>query len=329
MTRSAFSMIAAVALAAASANVVDAQTRQAGSRHGHGVGTSVAAALSPVGAAEGWGRIAVHDLAEGDLVERTVNVELHGLEPTAEFTVVADGVVVGGVTTDADGEAWLALRTDHHLMPPVPADLPPAGDLVSATVLDASAAPTLEGSFATIAHCEPGMGQLVYQERIRLEPVHERWQRGVARVARDVEDEQLFDTRAHGLTEGTPYRVVVDGLDAGIVTADAVGQAVLALSTGDGSLPDSLQPVEDLRLVEWTTDGVAVLSGSFTGEGTIGGPRHDDPQGDGDGPHGPGDGDGSCDGDCDGDGPHGPGDGDGDCDGDGAGGGPHGGGGRP
>ncbi len=328
MTRSAVSMIAAVALAAAYATVAGAQIRQAGSRHGHGVGTSVAAALSPVGGVEGWGRIAVHDLTEGDLVERTVNVELHGLEPAAEYTVVADGVVVGVATTDADGEAWLALRTDHHLMPPVPADLPPAGDLVSATVLDASAALMLEGSFVTIAHGEPGMGPQVYQERIRLEPIHDIWQRGVARVARDVDDEQFFDTRAHGLTEGTPYRIVVDGVDAGIATADAVGQAVLALSTEEGSLPVSLQPVEDLRLVEWLADGVAVLSGSFTGEGTNGGPRHDDPHGtgdgdcdgdcDGDGPHGPG---GGGD-DGDGDGPHGPGDGDGDCDG------PHGGG-RP
>ena len=65
------------------------------------------------------------------------------------------------------------------------------------------------------------------------------------------------------------------------------------LSTADGSLPADLQPIEDLRLVEWTdADGYVVLSGSFTGEGSPGGNGGGVPGGSGNGDPGQGGGNG-------------------------------------
>ena len=287
-------MVAALALATATS--AQGQMRQAGSRHGEGVGVTVAAPLAALDDGAGWGRVTVTDLTRSEVLERAVNVCLHGLAPEAEFDVAVDGIGLGTVTTDADGEAWLALRSDSHLLPPVPVELPPADMLVTASVTDASLAVVLEGDFVPIAHGTPGLGALVYQERIRLENQLDRWQCGTARVARDSEDEQTFDTRATGLAAGAAHSVRVDGVAAGVVTPDASGQAQLVLSTEDGSLPESLQPIEDLRVVEWLLEGDVVLSGAFTGDGTVGGqgPADDPPGGGGDdgGLGGPGDGDG-------------------------------------
>lgn len=290
LTKHRTTTMAALTVALAmTASMGDAQTRRIRTHHGPAERVSAIAALTPVGAADGWGRVTVHDLAEGDTVERAVTVHLYELAPDAAYTVTADGVDLGQIQTDADGAGWLGLRTDHAWLPPVPADLPPAGELALATVVDASMAPTLEGAFVIMGHGSSGPGDLVYQERIHLDAVTDLWQRSMARVARDVDDEQLFDTRGHGLVTGTAYEVRIDGILAGVVTADAVGQAWLSLSTEDGTLPADLQPIEDLRLVEWSDADGVVLTGSFTGDGTVGG-HGDPPHGGGgdDPPHGGG-----------------------------------------
>lgn len=318
--------VAAGVLAAAVPAAAQGQTRQAGTRPGHGVGTTVAASLAGIGDADGWGRIAVTDMSDGDLLQRSVNACLHGLVPETTYTVSIDGVELGAVTTDPDGEGCLVLRSDHQWLPPVPADLPPADMLLAALVVDPSLAPTLAGEFLPLAHGTPGMGGLVYQERVRLASPSDRWPCGTARVARDIEDEQVFDTRASGLTPELAYSVRIDGVEAGIVTPDATGQAQLVLTTEDGSLPLSLQPIEDLRVVEWVRNGDVVLSGAFSGDGTVGGqgPADDPPGNGGNDDGGMGDpGDGGGDPGDPGDGGHGSGDdggnGGGGCDGGGGG----------
>jgi hypothetical protein len=73
---------------------------------------------------------------------------------------------------------------------------------------------------------------------------------------------------ATGLEPGRSYSIQVDGFVAGVVTAGAGGQASLELEHPDDEnpLPPEMQPVEDLRLVEWKdAQGVTVLAGSFTG----------------------------------------------------------------
>jgi uncharacterized membrane protein YgcG len=230
------------------------------------------AALEPVGAAEGWGRVRVADQASPAGVRRSMTVGLFGLTPSTELTLFVDNVEVGVLTTDDQGDAHLRLESPSDVFPPVPDGLPPAGELTLALVVDASAAPTLEGEFVVRTHGQPG--RIVYAERIGLEPVDTAEACGMARVTRDASDTQTFATAAGRLVPGESYQVVVDGFLAGAVTADSIGHARLRLSTADDDnpLPAEMQPIEDLRLVEWVDgSGTIVLSGSFTGSSQVGG----------------------------------------------------------
>ncbi len=286
--------------------------------------TTAVAALEPVGAVEGWGRVMVMDLATEDDVQRMATVRLHGLEPDTEYTVTIDGVDLTVVTTDFLGDGWVQLDSRDAASDPIPGDLPPAADLMVAVVLDASLAPTLEGDFEIMTHPGADFAGLDFVERIHLESDLSSATRGIARVARDLDDVQYFESRACGLLLGETYRVTVDGFLAGVVTADLVGQGsiVLATDSGEGTLPDDLQPIEDLRQVEWTASGGdVVLWGTFTGENMVGhggengggndSPGDGDGQGSGDGNGGEngggnngdnGGGDGECDGGSNGDG---------------------------
>ena len=90
----------------------------------------------------------------------------------------------------------------------------------------------------------------------------------MAKVERESDGKQEFKTRASGLKPGSAYRIEVDAFAAGIVIADAVGQAALELEHPDDEnpLPPEMQPIEDVRMVEWKDDqGATVLGGSFTG----------------------------------------------------------------
>ncbi len=245
-------------------------------------GIEAIAALSPVGAAFGWGRAKAQEKAVASGSRREVTVEIFSVEPMASFTIEIDGVALGTVRSDAAGWAALRLESPDDAKPPVPAALPGVGDLRSVDVLDASGAPVLSGEFAHMGGM-PAAGS-VYEEKISLtDPSGNAV--GVAEVQREASGTQEFDTRASGLTPGAGYRVFVDGFAAGTVTADAVGQARLSLEAPDDEnpLPAQLQPIEDLRLVEWLDAAdTVVLTGSFTGV-----PNHDnadDEAGDGNGP---------------------------------------------
>jgi len=304
--------------------------------------TTAVAALEPVGGAEGWGRVMVKDMALSDGgMRRVAAIHLLGLVPDATYTVVVDDVTLAEVAADANGDAQVKLSSDDEDLPPVPEDLPLAGELLLATVVDASGAPTLEGAFDSRSYGFAGPQDLVYYDRIHLEAMDDFTNRGIARVSRDGDDVQSFETRACGLETGEMYEIRIDGLAAGQVTADSVGQAALELSTADVDNPlatGALGAIEDYVLVEWvwlsqSTGDTVVLAGYFTGENRVGAGQSRDRQGDGDGEYGDGDngshGDndnGSGDGSGEG-GPHGDGDcdgsGEGDCDGSGEGG-PHG-----
>ncbi len=250
-----------------------------------------AAILSPVGAVDGWGRIGVMDENTSEGVRREARIMVFGLDPETTYTALADGVELATFVTDATGTAFIRLEDGDDGYDPVPADLPPAEELVSALVVDASGAAVLEGDF-TVFTPGSGPGSWVYRETIPLLDMTGGFAHGMARVERDADDSQEFSTRAAGLEPGTQYQIVVDGILAGVVTAGPLGYAELELRAPDDEnpLPDTLQPVEDLRLVEWQLlDGSVVLSGSFTGTQDGGG--HD---GDGDGSGGGHDGDGGA-----------------------------------
>ncbi len=254
---------------------------------------TAAASLEPVGAVDGWGRIMVSDTLLEESTARQLTIHLFGLAVDAQYEVSIDGVFISSLTTDAEGDAWLQFGTLHDGVPEVPADLPPAIDLMFASVVDTSMAVTLEGDFYIMSHGGHGSNSYVHNERVSLYGDDASAQ-GIARVLRDADDVQTFETRVCGLITGTTYQVMVDGILAGIVTADAVGQAELELSTdGEGdALPTNLQPIEDLRVVEWIDEsGTLFLGGTFTGESNSGG-------------HGGMGGNGDCDGtgDCDGNG---------------------------
>ncbi|HHQ48935.1 MAG TPA: hypothetical protein ENK19_08655, partial [Acidobacteria bacterium] len=234
--------------------------------------TIAIAALSPVGGATGWGRVSVADVNDGqDYLFRSVTVRLFGLQPSSPYEVAIDDVDLGQIYTDGRGWAFLVLQSPSNRFPPVPDDLPPVASLQSVAVTDASGAFVLEGTFVAMGG---GGGSQRYVERIVLEDVNGNGSAGIAKVEAYGETRQSFETRAAGLEPGQQYSIVVDGFQAGLVTADAVGQARLHLATNDDEnpLPPELQPVQDIRQVEWRdANGDIVLSGTFTGTPDNGG----------------------------------------------------------
>jgi len=230
------------------------------------------AALEPIGGAEGWGRVMVTDQVMPDEeIRRALVVRVLGLEPETEYTAVIDGLTVGALTTDAFGDGRLHLGWPEDRFPPVPDELPPAEALELAQIVDASLAIVLEGEFVIDWSGGSGPADTVYMERIRLDAVLGFGERGIAKVVRTDTDEQIFETRACGLEPGAVYQIVVDGFLAGAVTADVVGHGSLELTTADGSLPADLQPIEELRVVEWVdAAGGVVLTGTFTGTNMAG-----------------------------------------------------------
>jgi len=225
-----------------------------------------AAALTAVGAAAGWGRIKVEDKLRDSVAKREVEVDLFDMDPMVTFLIEADGVFLGFITTDASGWGSLKLETDDNSHLPVPSELRPAGELVSASVRDESDAFVLEGSFVGFADGEDDT--TIHEEKISLSDVLGTGAAGVAKVEREADGTQEFDTRATGLIPAASYSILIDGFAAGMRTADSVGQARLKLESPDDEdpLPSALQPVEDLRVVEWYDgEGFLVLAGAFNG----------------------------------------------------------------
>ncbi len=236
------------------------------------------AALTPVDAAAGWGRVKVEEQVQADgTLEREVTAELYSLEPSSDYWVIVDDVVLGQVTTDVDGWAVLKLESPGDEYPPVPDGLPSVADLVSAVVTDASDAFVLEGAFVQVGDPWDDGDGMEYEEKIVLEDVTGMGVAGIAKVEAEGM-KQEFETRASGLVPGDSYNIFVDAFLAGVVTADPVGQARLSLEYPDDEnpLPPEMMPVQDLRLVEWTdVSGEILLSGTFTGT-----PGDDDGHGD-------------------------------------------------
>jgi uncharacterized membrane protein YgcG len=251
-----------------------------------------------------------------ETVDREVSVCVFGLEPESAYTFDIDGLVLGEMVTDVSGAATLRLQSPERMFPPVPDALPAVGALELATVTDVTGAATLEGTFVGMPDQPSGGSELVWMERIRLDQQGVSEARGVASVSRDITDVQTFASQASRLETGASYTVTVDGIVAAIVVADAVGHGRVILSTDDPDwpLPTDLQPIEDLRLVEWlNANGDVILSGSLAGEDMTGNHWHDGAGGDnGHGPGGQGGGDGGGSGGNGGGGTNGGG---GDCDG--------------
>jgi hypothetical protein len=260
------------------------------------------AALEPIGAVEGWGHAMVIDqmTREGE-VRRLAAFRVVGLDADSEYTAVVTGgeslddteVLVGTLTTDVNGDGVLRLGWPSDTHPPVPPEIPPADSLALARVYDAGQALALEGEFLVNWFGGSGPSDLVYVERIELDPPDDPLLKGIAKVSRTDDDVQTFETRACRLAPDSPYQIVVDGTAVAVVTTDGVGHGELMLTTADGSLPADLQPIEDLRLVEWVdASGSVALTGSFTGEGSPGGQGGGVPGGSGNGDPGQGGGTG-------------------------------------
>jgi len=233
-----------------------------------GATVAVAPLLAP-DLGEAWGRARAADRYRDGALEREVKVWAMGLEPGASYEVRIDGLSLATVVADAAGFFELELESpEDGTTPPVPAELPPADLLERAEVLDGTGAVVLEGTFRGMRMGDGGPS--VYEERVPLADQTGGYAHGMAKVERDAGGKQEFETRGGGLLPAERYRVVVDGFEAGIVTTDATGFAALKLEDPAGDdgapLPPELQPVEDLRVVEWRSlDDTVVLSGAFTG----------------------------------------------------------------
>ncbi len=260
-------LVAVTALAAAL--TAGAGSRQAAVSGSHTYGNlRASAALQPVGAVTGWGQVAVSDKQNGHGLTRRAEILLFGLEPDTEYAVTVDGVDLYTLLTDSAGDAAVRLGDNGGAEAPVPSGIPSAADLTTATVTDPSLAAVLEGAFVTQGAGGGPASPSIYEERIDLTDVTGGTAEGVAKVERHADDKQEFGTWATGLMPEESYSVVVDGFTAGVVTTDASGQGSLELETPstDNPLPPEMQPIEDLRLVEWADSaGETILSGSFTG----------------------------------------------------------------
>ncbi len=227
--------------------------------------SSAFAALRPVGAATGWGRVVVRDKDLPSGQQRTVQVWLYGMEPRAEYRITIDDVEIGTIKTRSSGSGVLKLQNTGRGHDPVPADLPPVDLLETAIVYDRDSAPTLEGTFSVNGH--PG-GETTYEEEISLVDVTGGDAAGAAEVEMRDGGHQEFRTHATGLDPQIGYSVIVDGLIVAKVTADDQGQARLQLEHPDDEnpLPPELVPVSKIGTVEWwISGGDLLLSGSFTG----------------------------------------------------------------
>jgi len=228
------------------------------------------AALQGVEGADGWGRIVVRDDDLPNDIHRTITVWLYGLNPFTPYTVQIDGVTLGTVITRVNGDALLRLQNRGNGHGEVPEDLLPAADLLQATVVDDTMAPVLEGAFTVAVR---GAGSTVYEEQITLEDVAGGEATGAAKVEIRSDDHQEFTTHAAGLTPGATMTVRVTLLDGTMVevatvVVDDVGQAMVKLESPseDHPLPPELDPVSDIRLVEWLDEGgTVILSGTFAG----------------------------------------------------------------
>jgi len=260
-------LIGLTLLAAASTNGSEGPQRAGrGRMQPQTMHSSAFAALQPVGEAEGWGRVAVHDAELPSGPMRTVQLWLFGMEPGLEYTLVIDGLAIGTVRSRPSGSAVLKLQEPGRGHDPVPENLPPAALLVSAVVYGPELAPTLEGTFTSFTR-PPGPS--IYEEQIALVDVTGGDSAGMAKVEMQEGGHQEFKTHATGLVPGEIYTVIVDGISLASLTADAQGQARLQLESpdDDNPLPDELLPVSEIVTVEWHGPGGLLLQGSFSGLG--------------------------------------------------------------
>ena len=82
------------------------------------------AALEPIGAADGWGRMMVRDhYLPDDSVRRQLVLRVLGLDPEAEYTAFIDGLPIGTLVTDVAGDGNLRLGWPEDLFPQLPPNL--------------------------------------------------------------------------------------------------------------------------------------------------------------------------------------------------------------
>ena len=226
------------------------------------------AALQPVGAATGWGRVVVRDDDLPSGPKRTVQVWLFGMEPRTDYLVTIDGVDIGSILTRSSGNGVLKLQNDGRGHEPVPEELPSIDELQSVVIYGPGLAPTLEGSFSSLVR--PG-GETTYEESIELDDVSGGEAEGMAKVEMKEGGHQEFKTCATGLMPNSIYEVIVDGVTVATVTADDQGQACVKLEEPDDEnpLPPELSPVSEIVSVQWWDSAEnLILSGAFTGIGS-------------------------------------------------------------
>lgn len=225
------------------------------------------AALEPVGAAAGWGRVTVRDDDLPGGLHRTVGVWLFGMKPRTVYSIEIDGIEIGVVLTRPSGSGVLKLQNRGGGHDSAPDDLPSVDLLETAVVFGPGGDLTLEGQFSSFTQSE---GDTTYEEEIVLEDVTGGDATGMAKVEMEEDGHQEFKTRASGLVPGKTYSVRVDGAVVASVTADEQGQARVQFEEpdDDNPLPQNIPLVSEIVTVEWLdSDGEPLLYGTFNGVG--------------------------------------------------------------
>ena len=107
--------------------------------------------------------------------KREVEVDLFDMDPMTDFSIEADGVFLGNVTTERFWlRAALKLESDDNSHPPgVPPNCLRRPNLTAASVHDASGAFVLEGSFVGFSAGDDD--STVHEEKISLHGSDGHW----------------------------------------------------------------------------------------------------------------------------------------------------------
>ena len=227
-------------------------------------GTRLTADLT--GSTSATAKVSYQTETEDSTTEAKFSVKVHGAAANAMLPVAIDGVVVGQVKTDANGDGSLVFSTNPHgSQVAFPANFP--------TSLAAGATVTvgtdLSGTLAVPNH----HGDDGDEGEVNLKASLTGSTAATATASFHTETEHgqvlsFFSVKVKGATAGAVLPVIVAGINVGSITIDANGNGSLVFSTKPNGTTVLPFPANFPTLAANSTITVGtILSGTFAAEG--------------------------------------------------------------
>jgi hypothetical protein len=227
-------------------------------------GTRLTADLT--GSTSATAKVSYQTETEDGTTEASFSVKVHGAAANATLPVAIDGVVVGQVMTDANGNGSLVFSTHPHGSEVAfPADFP--------TSLAAGATVTvgtdLSGTLAVPNH----HGDEGDEGEVNLKASLTGSTAATATASFHTETDHgqvlsFFSVKVKGATAGAVLPVIVAGVNVGSITIDANGNGSLVFSTKPNGTTILPFPANFPTLAANSTITVGtILSGTFAAEG--------------------------------------------------------------